>query len=95
MFGSGYNDHRMKLGYPAHSQEIMMQSFYDRAHWCIGFALWPRRCAVSQRWCWMNYHYCGTAVWTGADCDAVETHWHHHDEHLFWTLKGTHGRYSI
>ena len=87
MMGAGYNDTRVAAGYPAHSLEHMMASFYDRAQWELKFAVWPQRCATSGRWCWMNYHYRGTATWTGPGEDAVEQHWHHHDEHLFWVLK--------
>jgi len=91
MFGTGYNDHRAQLGYSVRTQAEVDQAFYGRAQWREQFAWWPHRCAISGRWCWMNFHYQGQAVWTGPGDDAVEVRWHDCHEHLIWTLKGPHG----
>jgi len=87
MFGSNYNDHRASLGYSVRSRKEMDQAFYTRAQWSLKFALVPRRCDITKKLIWLEYAYCGRAVWTGPGDDAVETRWHSKHEHLIFQLK--------
>jgi hypothetical protein len=87
MFGTNYNDHRANLGYSVRSREEMDQAFYNRAQWSLKFALIPHRCDITKKLIWLEYAYCGRAIWTGPGDDAVETRWHSKHEHLIFQLK--------
>ena len=87
MFGTNYNDHRANLGYSVRSRKEMDQAFYNRAQWSLKFALLPHRCDASKKLIWLEYAYCGRAIWTGPGDDAVETRWHSKHEHLIFQLK--------
>jgi len=87
MFGTNYNDHRASLGYSVRSKEEMDQAFYNRAQWSLKFALVPHRCDITKKLIWLEYAYCGVAIWTGTGSDAVETRWHSKLEHVIFQLK--------
>jgi hypothetical protein len=87
MFGTNYNDHRTSMGYSVRSKEEMDQAFYNRAQWSLKFALVPHRCDIIKKLIWLEYAYCGRAVWTGPGSDAVETRWHSKHEHVIFQLK--------
>jgi len=91
MFGTNYNDHRASLGYSVRSVEEADQAFYDHAEWSMKFVILPHRCDITKKIIWLQYAYCGVAIWTGPGDDAVEIRWHDRHEHLIWTLKGPYG----
>ena len=88
MFGTNYNDHRAQAGYLEKRQQEADEMLY---RCCLGgelkFAVWPRRCDISNKLIWFQHGYRLTAVWTGPGDDAVETRWHNKDEHILWQLK--------
>jgi hypothetical protein len=87
MFGSNYNDHRSSLGYSTQSAEEADQAFYNRSQWSMKFAVLPHRCDISKKIIWLQYAYCGRAIWTGPGFAAIETRWHSRLEHLIFQLK--------
>lgn len=63
--------------------------FYRRcAGWKLKFALWPRRCDLTNNLIWLKHGYQGMAILTGPGEDIVEWRWHDKDEHLMWKIKG-------
>jgi hypothetical protein len=64
------------------------QRWYDRACWEVEFALWPRRCAITNNLIWLKRGYCGELWITGPGEPVVLTRWHDRHEHLLWLLKG-------
>jgi len=91
MWGTNYNEHRVSLGYSVRCTAEMNQAFRDRAQWTMEFAWLPHRCDITKRIIWLQWAYCGRAVWTGLGDDAVETRWHDRHQHLIYTLKGPYG----
>jgi hypothetical protein len=92
MFGSNYNSHRASLGYSVRSAEEADRAFYGRAWWSMKLAILPHRCSITKKIIWLQYAYCGIAMWTGPGDNAVEIRWHDRHEHLIWVLKGPYGR---
>jgi hypothetical protein len=66
---------------------ILLDAFYNKAEWKLTFALWPRRCKISNKRIWLKYGYEGTAMWTGPGDPVYETHWHDKIEHIIFQLK--------
>jgi len=66
----------------------MLRSFYLKAEWKLRFAWLPHRCMITNRRVWLEFAYCGTAMWTGPGDPVYETQWHNKQEHLIWALKG-------
>jgi hypothetical protein len=66
----------------------MKEYFYQRALWTNEFALWPRRCYISNKRIWFKKAWRGEAVWHGPDLPVSEVHWHDPKEHLMWVLQG-------
>jgi hypothetical protein len=64
------------------------QAFWNRARWDLKFAWWPRRCALSNKWLWLELAYRGAAVWYGPGSNAVEVRWTDSQEYLIARLKG-------
>ena len=63
-------------------------SFYDRAVWKKSFALWPRRCNISNRLIWLTYGYKGTVIWREPGGNYVDEYkWHDAIEHSVFILK--------
>jgi hypothetical protein len=91
MFGSNYNSHRASLGYSVRSAEEADRAFYGRAWWSMKLAILPHRCSITKKIIWLQYAYCGIAMWTGPGDNAVEIRWHDRHEHLIWVLKGPYG----
>lgn len=56
--------------------------------WNLSFALWPRRCDITNCVIWLEYAYRGTAILTGPGDNIVEHRWHDKMEHLIWKIKG-------
>ena len=69
------------------SDVTMLGAFYGKAKWKLKFALWPRRCAISNKWIWMKRGYEGTAIWTGPGDPVFEYNWHSIDTHMIYELK--------
>ena len=91
MFGQNYNDHRASLRYSVRCTAEMNEAFHARAQWTLEFAWWPHRCDATGQIIWLEFAYCGRAIWTGPGDDAVETRWHDRHEHLIYALKGHYG----
>ena len=91
MFGfnyKSYNQDRIDAGYNPKSPDVVLCHFYLKAQWELKFAFLPKRCAITKRLIWLEYAYCGTALWRSGDWDFVrEVYWHSKDEHLIWELK--------
>jgi hypothetical protein len=88
MFGTNYNDLRADMGYQPKSQSDADDWFYRR---CLGgelkFAIWPRRCDISNKLIWFKYGYRLIAILTGPGDDIIEYRWHDKIEHIIWQLK--------
>jgi hypothetical protein len=65
----------------------MDRAFWKRARWDLKFTWWPRRCALSNKWLWLELAYRGVAVWLGPGSDAVEVKWADRQEYLIQQLK--------
>jgi hypothetical protein len=81
----------MGAGY--YSKRAMTQGrddwFYRKCiGWQLQFAVWPRRCDITDRLIWLKVGYRGTAVLTGPGDSIVEHRWHDKMEHLIWKIKG-------
>ena len=87
MFGTNYNDYRMKLGYTACTIDEADGMFKRYAIWTRQFAWLPHRCELTQKWIWFSQAYCGRAIWSGPGTPVVETRWHRYDEHIIWELQ--------
>lgn len=61
-------------------------------HHCIGtqskFALFPKKCYLSNKLIWFKLGYKQTAMWTGPGDPAFEYRWYDKDEFLIAKLKG-------
>lgn len=70
-----------------------MEQQYDpwQSH-CIGwkktFAVWPRRCYITNKILWLKFVYQGTAMWTGPGEPAYEHRWIKSNEFMFAKIKG-------
>lgn len=53
----------------------------------LKFALFPRRCYITKRRIWLEYAYCVTAMFRGADIFNYEHRWYNKDEYLIARLK--------
>lgn len=53
----------------------------------LKFALFPRRCYITKRRIWLEYAYCVTAMFRGADIFNYEHRWYSKDEYLIARLK--------
>ena len=88
MFGSNYNDYRMKLGYNPKSLDEVEWMFYRTALWTKKFAWVPHRCNLTKKFIWLENAYKGTAEYRSGDIDSVCEHrWHNYDEHIIWELQ--------
>jgi len=92
MFGSNYNDYRMKLGYNPKSSTEADWVFYKKAIWIKEFAWLPHRCMLTKKIIWLKDAYKGTALYSVHNSvhDAVitsEYRWHDYDEHIIWELQ--------
>jgi hypothetical protein len=56
--------------------------------WYLSFALWPRRCDITNRLIWLEFGYRGISVLTGPGDPIIEHRWHNKMEHLIWKIKG-------
>jgi hypothetical protein len=82
MMGAGY-----------YSKRAMAQGrddwFYRKCiGWQLRFALFPKRCDITNRLIWLEYAYRGTAVLTGPGDSIVEHRWHDRHEHIIFKIKG-------
>jgi len=82
MMGAGYQSKRAMA-------EGREDWFYRKClGWELRFALWPRRCDLTNNWIWLQRGYRGTAILTGPGDPIYESRWHTPDEHLVWLIKG-------
>lgn len=65
--------------------------FPDKAIWKLKFALWPRRCKLSNKRIWLTYGYKDTATFYYRGAADTETRWHSKDEHIIYQLKRNYG----
>jgi hypothetical protein len=65
----------------------MDRAFWKRAQWDLKFTWWPRRCALSNKWVWLELAYRGVVVWSAPSSNAVEVRWADSQEYLIWRLK--------
>ena len=88
MFGSNYNDYRIKLGYNPKLSTESDWHFYRIASWTKDFAWVPHRCNLTKKYIWLEYAYRGMAIYRAGDFDSVtEYQWHNYDEHIIWELQ--------
>ena len=79
MFGSSYTGlERITIYDP----------FWDRSTWHYKFALWPRRCGISNKRIWLKCAYKGTRMITGPDTPVFEYRWLTKESFMFAKLKG-------
>ncbi len=69
------------------------ETIYDswkwrRAQWDNAFALWPRRCEISNKIIWFEDAYCATSVLTGPGDPIIEHIWLTKNQYLLEVLKG-------
>ena len=88
MFGSNYNDYRMKLGYNPKSSTEADWVFHKTAIWTKEVAWLPHRCNLTKKIIWLQFAYQGIARYYGQSVHVVyEYHWHRYDEHIIWELQ--------
>jgi hypothetical protein len=88
MFGSNYNNYRVKLGYNPRSLTESQWYFYRIATWTKEFAWLPHRCMLTKKYIWLEYAYRGKAVYLVEDRVVInEYKWHDYDEHIIWELQ--------
>jgi len=58
-----------------------------KASWELRYCWFPRKCAISNQWLWLDMAYCGTLILTGPGDPIVEYRWHDAHEHLIWLIK--------
>lgn len=61
--------------------------FYDRATWELKRPLWPRRCAITDKFLWFKSSYRGRRIITGPGEPVIEDRWHSKNDHIIWLLK--------
>lgn len=62
--------------------------FWDRATWQYKFALWPRKCDISNNRIWFKTAYKGTRMITGPGEPVFEYRWLSKEEFILGKLKG-------
>ena len=87
MFGTNYNDHRMKLGYTPKSNSAADQEFYRSAKWSLRYAILPHRCELTKKIIWLENAYYGCAEWLRPGGLEYEDCWHRYNEHIIWELQ--------
>ena len=87
MFGSNYNDYRMKLGYNPKSSTEADWVFHKTAIWTKQFAWLPHRCELTKKIIWLQSAYQGIAGYGWQKSVVYECHWHSYDEHIIWELQ--------
>ena len=88
MFGSNYNDYRIKLGYSPRSLSESQWYFYRIATWTKEFAWLPHCCLLTKKYIWLKYAYKGTAAYRVEDRLVInEYKWHEYNEHIIWELQ--------
>ena len=88
MFGSNYNDYRIKLGYNPKLSTEAEWTFYKTATWTKQFAWLPHRCNLTKEYIWLENAYKGTAIYRVDDNHFISEHtWHNYDEHIIWELQ--------
>jgi len=58
--------------------------------WRRRFALFPRRCSLSNRIIWLEYAQCAEPSWTvigDSELRKIKPIWHCEREHLIWVLQ--------
>jgi hypothetical protein len=86
MFGTNYNDYRMKLGYTACTIDEADGMFKRYAIWTRQFAWLPHRCELTRKIIWFQHGYRGHMIWYG-EWSTDEYRWHRYDEHIIWELQ--------
>jgi len=88
MFGSNYNNYRVKLGYNPRSLSESQWYFYKIATWTKEFAWLPHRCMLTKKYIWLKYAYRGKASYRVEDNLILNEHkWHDYTEHIIWELQ--------
>lgn len=88
MFGSNYNDYRMKLGYNPKSSTEADWVFHKTAIWTKQFAWLPHQCSLTKKYIWLKDAYKGTAIYRFQDSHLLSEHrWHDYNEHIIWELQ--------
>jgi hypothetical protein len=87
MFGSNYNDYRMKSGYKPKSSTEAEWIFHKTATWAKQFAWLPHRCELTKKIIWLRVAYQGIANYGYPGEDVYEYRWHRYDEHIIWELQ--------
>jgi hypothetical protein len=63
------------------------QLWAEKSVWELKFCWFPRHCAITHKFIWLDMAYMGTLMFTGPGEPLIEHRWHNVHEHLIWIIK--------